>query len=96
MLRYRRQGQSFSADEISEKLKLARAQRGEGQRIHEIARLIGVTDTTYYNWQKRSQARQASGDAGLNRLRRENARLKRAVGSLAVAAGLATARNWKS
>ena len=53
MLRYRRHVQSVTEAQIAEKLKLAEALRGEGRRVYEIARVLGVTDTTYYNWLKR-------------------------------------------
>ena len=89
MLRYRRHVQSFTEAQIVEKLKLAEVLRGEGRRVYEIARVLGVTDTTYYNWLKRAEQPQRSGDAELRRLRRENAQLKRAVKSLAGLAGAA-------
>ncbi|QIG48573.1 transposase [Nordella sp. HKS 07] len=88
MLRYRRHVQSFTQAEIAEKLKVAETLRGEGKRVYEIARVLGVTDTTYYNWLKRAE-KPRSGDAELRRLRRENAQLKRAVKSLAGIAGAA-------
>ena len=86
MLRYKRHVQSFTEAGIAAKLKVAGALRGEGKRISEIARLLGVTDTTYYNWLKRVEKAQHSGDTELRRLRRENAQLKRVVKSLAGAA----------
>jgi len=89
MLRYKRHLQSFTEAEIAEKLKVAQALRDEGKPVHEIARVLGVTDTTYYNWLKRAEQPQRSGDAELRRLRRENAQLKRAVKSLAGLAGAA-------
>lgn len=89
MLRYRRHVQSFTEAEIAEKLKVAEALRGEGKRVYEIARVLGVTDTTYYNWLKRAEQPSRSGEAELRRLRRENAQLKRAVKSLAGIAGAA-------
>lgn len=82
MLRYRRHVQSFTEAEIAEKLKVAETLRGEGKRVYEIARVLGVTDTTYYNWLKRAD-KPRSSDTELRRLRRENAQLKRAVRSLA-------------
>jgi putative transposase len=86
MLRYKRNVQSFTEAEIVEKLKVAETLRGEGKRVHEIARVLGVTDTTYYNWLKRAEKPMRSEDE-LRRLRRENARLKRAVKSMASLAG---------
>ena len=54
--------------------------------INEIARVLGVTDTTYCNWLMRAEKPMRSEDE-LRRLRRENAELKRAVKSLAGLAG---------
>ena len=82
MLRYKRHVQSFTAAQIADKLKLAEALREEGKRVYEIARVLGVTDTTYYNWLKRV-ARPIRSEDELRRLRRENAQLKRVVKSLA-------------
>jgi transposase-like protein len=78
--------QSFTEAQIAEKLKVAEALRQEGKRVYEIARILGVTDTTYYNWLKRAEKPMRSEDE-LRRLRRENAQLKRAVKSLANLAG---------
>jgi putative transposase len=86
MLRYRRHVQSFTEAEIAEKLKIADILREEGKRVYEIARALGVTDTTYYNWLKRAEKAMRSEDE-LRRLRRENAQLKRTVKSLAGLAG---------
>jgi len=86
MLRYRRHVQSFTEAEIAEKLKIADILREEGKRVYEISRVLGVTDTTYYNWLKRAEKPMRSEDE-LRRLRRENAQLKRTVKSLAGLAG---------
>ncbi|MGE3832158.1 MAG: transposase [Parvibaculaceae bacterium] len=83
MLRYRRHVQSFTPVEIAAKLEIAEKLRLEGKRVYEIARILGVTDTTYYNWLKRAATPVKSGESELRRLRRENAQLKRAVKSLA-------------
>lgn len=86
MLRYKRHVQSFTEAQIAEKLKVAQTLREEGKRVYEIARVLGVTDTTYYNWLKRAEKPMRSEDE-LRRLRRENAQLKRTVKSLANLAG---------
>jgi transposase-like protein len=86
MPRYRRHVQSFTEAEIAEKLKIAETLHQEGKRVYEIARALGVTDTTYYNWLKRAERPTRSEDE-LRRLRRENAKLRRAVKSLASLAG---------
>jgi transposase-like protein len=41
---------------------VAEALRGKGKRVYEIARVLGVTDTIYYNWLKRVEQPQRSGD----------------------------------
>jgi transposase-like protein len=65
---------------------MAEALREEGKRVYEIARVLGVTDTTYYKWLKRAE-RPMPSEYELRRLRRENAQLKRVVKSLASLAG---------
>ena len=90
MLRYKRHGQSFTEAQIAEKLKIAEAPREEGKRVYEIARVLGVTDTTYYNWLKRAEKPLQPKDE-VRRLRRENAQLKRTVKSLAILAAVAGA-----
>jgi len=89
MLRYKRHVQSFTAAQIAKKVKVAETLREEGKRVYEIARVLGVTDTTYYNWLKRAEKPMRREDE-LRRLRRENAQLKRAVKSLASPAGTAS------
>ena len=87
MLRFRRPVQTYSPAEIAERLKMAQALRDQGKRIHEIVRILGVTDTTYYNWLKRASAGKMAEENEVTRLRQENAALRRAVKSLAGLAG---------
>ena len=84
-IRYKRHVQSFTEAQIAEKLKVAEALRQQGKRVYEIARVLGVTDTTYYNWLKRAEKPMRSEDE-LCQLRCD-AQLKRAVKSLASLAG---------
>ncbi|CAN5338392.1 hypothetical protein BH10PSE7_BH10PSE7_16710 [soil metagenome] len=96
MLRYKRPGQTYSAAKIAEKLKIAGALRDQGKRVYEIARVLGVTDTTYYNWMRRANSTGNVEASELRRLRQENAKLRRAVKSLAGLAGRDAAEAVKS
>ena len=56
-----RQGRGYSlgydASAIAAKLAIVEQFRKDGMRIFEIARRLGVSDTTIYNWRKRQQAK---------------------------------------
>ena len=43
----------LNPDQIREKLKLADELRAAGKPIHEVSRILGITDSTLYNWRKR-------------------------------------------
>jgi putative transposase len=59
-IRYKRHVQSFTEAQIAETLKVAEALRQQGKRVYEIARVLGVTDTTYYNWLNRCDRKMPS------------------------------------
>jgi transposase-like protein len=73
----------YSEKEIAVKLRLMAELREKGLPMHEVARRLGVSDTTLYNWQIRA-GMNASGLATSARrkhrlvaLLRENERLAR-------------------
>ena len=56
--------------QITEKLKLADELRAAGKPIHEMSRVLGITDSTLYNWRKRylgGARRQGCADRGAAR-----------------------------
>jgi putative transposase len=71
-----------SAEEIVAKLRQADVLLAEGQTGAEVARVLGVTETTYYRW--RSEYGGLKGDQvkRLKELEQENTRLRKAVAEL--------------
>ncbi len=75
-------GKYLTPEEIKAKLKLADELRQAGKPVHEVSRMLGITDSTLYNWRKRYLAQDAGKDAQIAALREENRRLRRMVKSL--------------
>jgi len=72
----------LNPDQIREKLKHADELRAAGKPIHEVSRILGITDSTLYNWRKRYLGGRDDKDAQIAALRDENRRLRRMVKSL--------------
>lgn len=77
-------GKHYRPEEIIHKLREAEILLSQGKSVKEAARVLGVTEQTYYRWRReyggmdKSQARQ------LKDLERENARLKKLVANLSL------------
>ena len=71
-----------SAEEIVAKLRQADVLLAQGQTGVDVARVLGVTETTYYRW--RSEFGGLKGDQvkRLKELEQENTRLRKAVAEL--------------
>ncbi len=71
-----------SAEEIVTKLRQADVLLAQGQTGADVARVLGVTETTYYRW--RSEYGGLKGDQvkRLKELEQENSRLREAVAEL--------------
>jgi transposase-like protein len=71
-----------SAEEIVAKLRQADVLLAQGQTGADVARVLGVTETTYYRW--RSEYGGLKGDQvkRLKELEQENNRLREAVAEL--------------
>ncbi len=69
----------LSPEEIVCKLQTADRLRAEGKTGDEIARHLGVSQPTYYNWRSRYGAMDVNEAKELNKLREENDELKRVV-----------------
>lgn len=71
-----------SAEEIVAKLRQADVLLAQGQTGADVARVLGVTETTYYRW--RSEYGGLKGDQvkRLKELETENTRLRRAISDL--------------
>jgi putative transposase len=75
-------GKRHSAEEIVAKLRQADVLLAQGQTGADVARVLGVTETTYYRW--RSEYGGLKGDQvkRLKELEQENTRLRKAVAEL--------------
>ena len=68
----------FTEEQIIRILKEVEA----GQSIQEVCRKYGITDTTYYNWNRKYGGMTASEAKRLKALEDENRRLKQIVADL--------------
>lgn len=68
----------FTEEQIIRVLKEVEA----GQSIQEVCRKYGITDTTYYNWNRKYGGMTASEAKRLKALEEENRRLKQIVADL--------------
>ena len=72
----------YRPEEIIAKLREAEVLLGEGKRVPEVVKTLGVHEVTYYRWRKEYGGLQVSQAKRLKDLERENARLRRAVSDL--------------
>lgn len=70
----------FTEQQINETLRQAEA----GTPVEQVCRMMGISDTTFYNWRKRYRGMQLSGMQRLKQLEEENAQLKRLVADLSL------------
>ena len=72
----------FRPEEIIAKLREADVLLGQGKRVAEVVKALGVSEVTYYRW--RSEYGGLKGDQvkRLRELEAENTRLRRAVSDL--------------
>ncbi len=71
-----------SAEAIISKLREAEVRLGQGQAVAEVARALGINETTYYRWRAEYGGMKVSQAKRLKELERENARLRKAVADL--------------
>ena len=70
------------AEEIVTKLRQVEVLQGQGMRIADAVRQIGITQQTYYRWRKEYGGMNRDQLKRLKELEKENARLRRAVSDL--------------
>lgn len=66
-----------SAEQIIGKLREAEVMLGQGHKVPEVSRRLGVTEQTYYRWRKEYGGLKTDQAKKLKELERENARLKK-------------------
>ncbi len=75
-------GKRDKAEEIVAKLRQVEVLQGQGMKIAEAVRQIGVTEQTYYRWRKQYSGMNRDQLRRLKELERENQRLRQAVSDL--------------
>ena len=69
-------------EEIIAKLREADVLLGQGRKVGEVVKALGVSEVTYYRWRQEYGGMSASQARRLKELERENARLRKAVADL--------------
>ena len=72
----------YRPEEIIAKLREAEVLLGQGKKVPEVVKAIGVSEVTYYRWRKEYGGMDVSQAKRLKELERENARLRQAVSDL--------------
>ena len=75
---------TYRPEEIIAKLRQAEVLLGEGKKVPEVVKTLGIHEVTYYRWRKEYGGLQVSQAKRLKDLERENARLRRAVSDLSL------------
>ena len=74
----------FRPEDIIAKLREADVLLGQGKKVVEVVKALGVSEVTYYRWRQGYGGMSAPQARRLKELERENARLRRAVADLAL------------
>ena len=75
---------TYRPEEIIAKLRQAEVLIGQGKKMPEVVKALGVHEVTYYRWRKEYGGMDLSQAKRLKELERENARLKRLVADLSL------------
>lgn len=70
------------AESIIRNLRKADVMLGEGKKVKDVCKSLGISDNTYYKWRKEYGGMTVSQSQRMKDLEQENARLKRAVADL--------------
>ena len=73
---------TYRPEEIIAKLRQAEVLIGEGKKMPEVIKTLGIHEVTYYRWRKEYGGLSISQAKRLKELERENAHLRRAVSDL--------------
>lgn len=72
----------YRPEEIVAKLREADVLLGQGKTVMEAAKVLGVTDVTYYRWRQEYGGLTTPQAKRLKELEKENERLRKAVSDL--------------
>lgn len=65
-------------------LRRADVELGQGKKVPEVCKLLGIAQQTYYRWRQKYGGMQPEMSKELKALQKENARLKRLVADQAL------------
>ena len=77
-------GKRYSPEEVVRKLREADVLLGQGMKVPEVVRQLGVNKVTYYRWRKEFGGMKTNQAKRLKELERENTRLKKLVADLSL------------
>ena len=72
----------YRPEEIISKLREADVLIGQGKKVVEVIKALGVTDVTYYRWRQEYGGMTVPQAKRLKELEKENERLRKAVSDL--------------
>ena len=72
----------YRPEEIIAKLRQAEVLLGEGKKVPEVTKALGIHEVTYYRWRREYGGMSLSQARRLKELERENARLRQAISDL--------------
>ena len=72
----------FRAEEIIAKLREADVLLGQGKKVAEVVKALGVSEVTDYRWRQEYGGLSVSQARRLKELEKENTRLRKAVADL--------------
>src|SRR3712207_5545691 len=72
----------FRPEEVIAKLREADVLLGQGKRVVDVVKALGVSEVTYYRWRQECGGMSVPQAKRLKELETENARLRRAVADL--------------
>jgi transposase len=73
---------TYRPEEIIAALRRADVLLGEGKKVPEVVKALGIHEVTYYRWRKEYGGMNISQAKRLKDLERENSRLRQAVSDL--------------
>ena len=72
----------YRPEEIIAKLREAEVLLGQGRKVPEVVKAIGISEVSYYRWRMEYGGMGVSQAKRLKELERENVRLRRAASDL--------------